>query len=583
MAGVRRARVPVSRWLLVTLLVALACPARAAIDVTIEGLEGEPLANVRAYLSLVRLAEERPDAAAAAVRRAHRRAPGEIRAALEPFGHYRAEVEAELRRAGEGWQATYRVHPGEPVRLETIDIGIEGAGADDPGLARARAGIDLAPGQPLHHARYEDAKRRLLEAALRRGYLDARWRTGELRIDPGAGTATVELALETGPRYRFGEVTVEQDILDDSFVRRYIRFRPGDPFDRDALLELEYALRDSVYFRNVNVEPRREAAEDLRIPVRVTAEPVPENRYTFGIGYGTDTGARTTASWEDRRVNRRGHRLRTELELAEIRTRVGLAYTIPLAEPWRERLVLSGEWREEEVGGGVSEGTEVGARRITVSGGWQRSLGLRYLHNRDTLDDESTVSRFLIPGVTLGRAHADDAVYARRAYRFSVGLEGASAELASDAGFAQARVNAGLVRALAPRTRVLLRGEAGHTWVDDITALPLSQRFYAGGDQSVRGFAYQSLGPTDADGDVIGGRSLVVASVELEQLVVGNWGAAVFTDAGNAYNESPPEPEVGAGAGLRWRSPVGVLKLDFARPVSTAGSWRLHLGLEVSL
>ncbi|HAI23845.1 MAG TPA: outer membrane protein assembly factor, partial [Alcanivorax sp.] len=114
----------------------------------------------------------------------------------------------------------------------------------------------------------------------------------------------------------------------------------------------------------------------------------------------------------------------------------------------------------------------------------------------------------------------------------------------------------------------------------DVTELPASIRFFAGGDASVRGFAYESLGPLDNDGEVIGGRHLLVGSLEYDHPISEQWSLAVFTDAGNAFNNFDDyEIRHSAGFGVRWRSPLGPIRVDFARGIEEGREWRLHLSM----
>jgi translocation and assembly module TamA len=150
--------------------------------------------------------------------------------------------------------------------------------------------------------------------------------------------------------------------------------------------------------------------------------------------------------------------------------------------------------------------------------------------------------------------------------------------------FAQGRALLRGVLPLGERGRLLLRSELGATAVDELGDLPASQRFFAGGDQSVRGYSYQSLGPTDADGNVLGGKYLSTYSVEAEYRIHGNWGAAVFADAGGADDDPSPPLSRGIGAGVRYRAPVGTLQLDLAHPLDGDESGvRPHIGIRVGL
>src|SRR5690606_9543527 len=118
------------------------------------------------------------------------------------------------------------------------------------------------------------------------------------------------------------------------------------------------------------------------------------------------------------------------------------------------------------------------------------------------------------------------------------------------------------------------------TRIDEFSELPASLRFFAGGDQSVRGYRYNSLGPTDASGEVIGGRKLLVGSLEYEHRIRGGWSAAVFYDAGNALEDYGDSLARGAGFGVRWLSPIGQVRIDLASALSEDGNpWRLHLNI----
>ena len=582
-----RTRPPVPGWLLSLVLcsLALSSAARAAgVEVEIRGIAGPPADNVRAFLGIAQ--REFPDDEAIdaeVVRRLHRRAPEQIRRALEPFGYYHARVDSSLERTETGWRAVYEVQPGEPVRLTAVTIRIEGAAKDDPAFESLLAELPLEEGRQLNHGDYETAKRRMLELAAERGYIEARWLESTLLVDPDRRQASAALVLDSGPRYRFGEIRFERTVVGESLLRRYLRFEPGEPFLASRLLELQYALDDSGYFRRVEVSARRDLAADGRIPIEIGLEARPKHLYTFGIGFGTDTGARASVGRDTRYVNRRGHRLESRVRVAQIGTSLAARYTIPLAQPWRERLELDTSLDDKEVGDLRSRQFTLGASRVTVDGGWQRSLSIAYERSRDENDDEVTTRNLVMPGIELVRSRYDDAIYASRGYRVSFGVRGGAETLGSDVSFLRMRASATLVRRLWAGGRVITRAELGRVRVDAFDDLPLSQRFFAGGDQSVRGFRFQSLGPQDADGDVIGGTYLAVGSIELEQLIAGNWGAAVFVDAGNAANESDFDLRTAAGIGLRYRSPVGVFRVDVAKATDGDESARLHLSLGVDL
>jgi len=168
-------------------------------------------------------------------------------------------------------------------------------------------------------------------------------------------------------------------------------------------------------------------------------------------------------------------------------------------------------------------------------------------------------------------------LYPSRGSRIGVDLLGSADALGSDVSFLQARLAGKWVHRVSDAGRVILRGEVGSTLVDTVEDLPASKRFYAGGDQSIRGYGFEELGPTDASGNVVGGKYLLVGSVEYERRLFGKWGAAVFYDAGNAFNAIDEGFNHGTGIGLRWNSPVGPVRIDLAVALSKPGDpLRLH-------
>ena len=557
--------------------------ARAAeIEVTLKGLEGAPRENVRALLSI---ADDLPEGStrAPAVRRLHRRAPEEIRKALRPYGYYAPEIDSRLERTGEEWRARYRIDPGPRVQVTDVEITLRGDAEQDPTFDALRSELPLQAGEPLAHPDYSKSKTRLLELAAERGYFEAEWVTSRLEIDPEALSARAILVLDSGPRYAFGEVIFEQDELSERFLERYLPFDIGDPYQAQQVRELRFALDDSDYFERVDVRVQRERRGDGRVPIHVTAEARPQNRYTFGVGFGTDTGARVSAGWENRYINRQGHSLDTKIELAQIRTRLSARYRIPLAEPAREQMVFNTAFTEEEIGDGDTEEFTFGARRVETFGNFQSKVSLDFQRSADDIGGEEDTRDLVVPGASLTYSRFDDAVYATRGFRLGGFVDGGSASLGSDTSFLRARVEGQFVRQVWSGGRVLVRGELGTSEVDDVDELPLSRRFFAGGDNSVRGFDFQDLGPRDDEGDVVGGRHLVVGSVELEQMIHGNWGAAVFLDAGNAMDSLDVPLREAAGVGLRYRSPFGMFRVDVAKAIDGDESPRLHLSFGINL
>lgn len=587
-------------WLLLCFCIVAAVHAQQPlkVEVRISGIEGELRQNARAFLGIVEAGEEeetglltrinpfaeepaeKPEITDEDVRRLHRRAPGEIRQALQPYGYYDPRIQSSLEQTDSGWIARYEVDPGPPTRLEKVEIDVRGEGRDEPAIKEVLSGIKISEGQTLNHNQYESAKRALFDAAYKGGYLDARYARSEIRVNPEQRRAEIALLLETGPRFYFGPIEIDQDILRPSFVQRFVDIEPGSPFDTDKLLDLQFKLNDSDYFSRVEMQVHRDQAEDHRVPVTVRTEPLKSQRYTVGAGLGTDTGPRVRLGGELRRINRRGHQFRTDLLVSAVKRSLSAQYLIPFKNIATDRYAFTATAQQEELGDADTDQFIIGASRNEGWLGFRRRLYLEF--HRENFDFDPgprQQSDLLFPGINLTRQVADDELFARRGYSVTVDVHGGAEALLSETSFGRADLDSRAVWPWSDRGRLLLHGHTGAVWTDSFSDLPPSQRFFAGGDRSVRGYSFQSIGPQDAAGNTIGGEYLVLGSVEADYLFYRDYGAALFFDAGDAFSESP-DLQKSAGIGLRWRSPVGMVRLDFAHPFDDPDSdFRFHLSI----
>lgn len=563
---------------LVLFLLAPPLPVHAAVvQVVIEGISGELLANVRASLSIER-ERKQPALSEARIHRLHALAPDEISRALQPFGYYRPRIESELMRKDSTLTARYRIVPGPPIRLGKIDLRLSGTGKDDPAFQRLIENFPIKEGEVLNHAEYEKAKRALQDLAAERGYLGAQLTRHEVQVNLARYEAQAAIHFDTGPRYRFGPITFEETDLSPRFLTRFVPFQPGDPYSAGQLFQLQNALADSDYFAQIEVDADPAKATDLEIPVTVHLKEARRNRYAFGIGYGTDTGPRGSASWLRRYVNRHGHRLGAELEVSQIQNRLTTRYIVPLEKPLTDQFSITANWLDENLETRSNQTALLTAGLTQQRETWQRTLSVNLLHENFEVGTESDTTTLLYPEAAWTRVAADNRIHTMRGTRLLLNIRGTVETLVSDATFFQTRAQGKWIRHVGGEGRIIARADLGHTAIDDISELPASLRFYAGGDQSVRGYAYNSLGPEDAAGEVIGGKYLLAGSAEYEHRLKGLWSAAVFYDAGNALNDLSEPLERGAGIGIRWRSPIGLVRVDIASALSRPGNpLRLHI------
>ena len=554
--------------------------AQPVIEVEIDGVNDELETNIRLFLSIEQQ-REHPLLSDGRVRRLHKKASEEIASALQPYGYYRPQVTASLTDLGDSkWLARYVVDHGEGIPIAEFNLDIAGEMEDDEAVKKMLEQHALQVDTVFVHPRYDSFKSRLSGLASERGYMEGKFTEAKVEIDLNQYQARIYLKYLSGPRYSFGEVSLQQDVLEPELLQRYIPFQRGDPYNLDQVIRLQQALNDSNYFQLAEVSPGDPQTDSREVPVNVRLLPRKDHRYDFGVGYGTDTGARARFGWRMPRVNRRGHHIDSSVEVSEIGYKVGANYRVPVFNPRTDQLVYSISEEKEETDTNDSLLRIVGVSLNHNRGPWRESLSLNYQSETFEVADDSGTSDLLIPGVSWSRIWGGDFINVLDGLRFDIGLRGASEALASDTDFAQLRGGLKFIFSFDPRNRLLARGNIGITETDAFEQLPSSIRFFAGGSQSVRGYRYESLGPTNSDGDVVGGRHLLTGSLEFEHYFDDHWGAAVFIDAGNAIDHFNDDLEQGAGFGLRWKSPIGPVRIDLANAISTEDKdWRVHISI----
>jgi translocation and assembly module TamA len=573
-------------------LLLAAAPLQAAIRVDIDGVDAELKRNVEAFLSVERY-KDRDKMEEDTVVRLYNRIDEEVRSALKPLGYYEPQMHStyESSKNDKDWRIRITIEPGKPVIIESAEVGIEGPGKDDPVFRQVRDRDTLRKGVRLNHGNYEQAKGDLQRIAAAYGYLDAKLLENQMKVDPAAHRADIRLRLDTGPRYHFGEIRIEQSVIRPELMRRFMRFKEGDPFSAALLLRTQFALDDSQYFSTLEVLPQDRDPATLSVPVSITAK---QNRQSFSLGggYGTDTGLRGTFGWTDPRINDLGHRFRVEVQASNITRRIDARYDVPMGDPAVERMSLLATDRKDQTADLETTELSLTPSVTQVQGGWQRVFSLGVVHTQT--DDGATLQsqNLLVPGISYAsvpEGYLGETLFSRA---FQADLIGSIHALGSDADFLRLHVQGERVFNLQPKWHLLLRGELGASLTRNFDRLPGIYRFFAGGDRSVRGFAYDALSPVESvvlRGQTtpsernIGGRDLLVGSVEVVRDLPRNFAIATFFDIGNAFDKFGDPLAYAAGVGVRYRLPVVSIGLDIAQPLSQSGGPRLNLNISPKL
>ncbi|MCQ9389991.1 autotransporter assembly complex protein TamA [Pseudomonas viridiflava] len=550
--------------------------ADARLDVQITPANPDLKANIEGYVG------ELGERNAQALRNFSLGAEQQAEKAAQALGYYQAQIDSEIQD-GENPRLVIKVLPGEPIRLRNVVVRVEGPAASMKAFKVPQSDA-LKTGAVLNHGHYEDAKRLIQNQASRYGFFSGRFTSQRLSIDPRAGVADIELVYDSGPRYSLGKVMFSGDSpFDEDLLKRMVPFKENTPYDSQLIAELNQAMQASGYFEGVRVDAAPTAAVGQVIPVTVQLETRKPRTMGLGLGFSTDVGPRGRANWTRHWANAQGHSYGFESELSAPRQNVGLWYDVPLDPPLTDKLRFAGGYQYEEIAGtdSLSKLLTVGPEwHIKLPSGWERVISLKWQREEYRLGDDSGLSTLLMPGISYSYLRSDDRIDPHKGYRLQFDAQVAKEGAGSDANLIRGNVLLKGLTTVAQNHRFLGRVQFGGNFTDGYTSIPPSLRFFAGGDQSVRGYDYQTLSPTNSDGDRIGGRYMVAGSVEYQYSIAEKWRLATFVDQGNSFNNLDlPSLKTGVGFGVRWVSPVGPLRLDLAHPLDDDGGVRLHFSM----
>ena len=562
--------------------------AAAPVEVVVEGLEGDARQNVETALSLPEGLTKEGEVDDLLLARFQEEIPQTVKEALEPFGYYHPQVEVATERLPEQLRLRITVDPGPPIRVESVQVTLRGPGSEEPKLKEGLLEFPLQVGDILRQDRYEEGKKGIQDAARELGFLDADFSVHLIQISLTEHSADIRLTLETGPRYYFGEVTFVPPLTyPEPFLQRYLAFRPGRPFSPQRLARTQLNFNNADRFSEVTIEAEKDEAQDFRVPVRIRLTPSKPKRFRFGAGYETDNGLGMLARYHDLNFNRWGHEAEAELRLSERLQGLAFGYILPGTQNLDNKTILKIGYKHE-----ITDTYD--DRSFFSTGEYVRRIGrgrllsgyLQFLQENYSIAGQDGLATLLIPGARFWQRRYDDPVRPTRGYRYTLEARGSTPFLGSDGSFLQLLPQGDAMVPLGNGFSLFLRGQAGVTLENEpLQSLPPSLRFFAGGDNNLRGYAYQSLGPKNPSGRVVGGKNLLVGTLEFEKAFSATWGLAAFYDAGNAFDDfSQFQLKQNAGLGLRIYTPVGPIRLDLAQQIGeTDNQYRISLSIGFAL
>lgn len=513
-----------------------------------------------------------------------RRTRAEVVDLLATEGYFTPEVRLD-RSERSRWRLA--VEPGRRAAVAAVDIAFAGDIATDPlaadRIAELRRQWSLAVGAPFRQADWDAAKLRLLDEVSRRRYAAAHLAASRAEVDPAAATVRLAVSVDSGPSFQLGGLQVSGvEHLPADLVGRYSTLKPGDWYDRDALLAFQTALQNTPHFASVVVDVEPDPARAAAVPVRVQVAEALPRRVGFGAGFSSNTGYRVEGSFRDANLLGRGWELSSGLRLEQRRQAAYADVFLPPAAARRHRDSVGALIDRSDVEGLRLSTQAIGVARNTVRGDIETQIALRFQHEEMRPDGaRATAHDTFTANWTWTRRAVDNLLDPRRGYVLEFQIGGGTSVALAEQDFLRLFSRYVHYQPVGETDTLILRVEGGATLAPSRGGIPQDFLFRTGGAQTVRGYAYQSLGVREGTATV-GGRYMGVASAEYVRWFRPQWGAAFFVDSGDAADSRAEfSPRTGYGVGGRWRSPAGPLAVDLAW-AQEERRLRLHFGVAIA-
>jgi translocation and assembly module TamA len=516
------------------------------------------------------------------LRRLAEQAVREVREAAATEGYFSPQVDLDIDETPPEWKVALRLEPGPRTSVAAVDIGFTGPAAQDPEarelLERVRANWRLRPGQPFRQADWDEAKLAAARELAGWRYAAARVADSRAAVDPAAREARLQVELASGPPFRFGEVRVTGlKRYPDAIAANLSPIRAGDTYARDQVLLYQRRMLETGYFASVQADLDTHPLLADAAPLRVAVIEAASQDVEAGLSYTTDSGPRVEVRYSNQDVLDSAWRFKSELRVDQKVQQVGLNFDAP-PRPGGHWNSLFGRARQGDIQNEATSELAFGVARNFYAGLAPAALiASAHFEEQRVEPDQNDHRHALYLGYRHGFRRTDDLVLPRFGFIGSAEIGGGPRGLSTQE-FLRAHLSVSLLYPLWRNGDLLLRGQAGVVLSETREGIPTTFLFRTGGDQTVRGYAYESLGVPLGDA-IVGGRRMAAGAVEYTHWIGESWGVAAFVDAGNAWDDGAKfEPAVGYGLGVRFRTPIGPVRGDIAYGRDTE-EYRLHFSV----
>lgn len=485
-----------------------------------------------------------------------------VNKAIQPFGYY----SADMRIFEEDAEIIINVYMSEPLIVENLTLEVIGEGRTDTWFAERFKQFPMQTGEVLQQHLYDKFKSDMLATAISRGYFDFTWQAARLDLVRETFQANVLLVAQSGPRYRIGSLRFKGDIIAREIIEKINPLKIGDFYSAQAISEFNRILNQTGYFTRAVARPLVSQADGTNVPIEVTVTHKPRDLYDIGVGVSTDIGPQISAKWQRPWVNSDGNRITSELFLSEPEQQYTANYRIPMADVNNDYLNFQIGIERTDNEDTLSDNRSLSVHRFwkPLGSEWQQSVSLRYQNETFAQGaDPRQTTELVLPGYSLSLFRSRGGLDITWGNRTFFTIEGGAQDLLSDIDIVRVNTKTKWIRSFG-KHRWIARAELGALSSSDFDRVPSSLRFFAGGDQSIRGFGYDEIAPKNENDELIGARYLAVGSLEYGYDVAENWRISTFFDVGTATNDFDEDLSWGAGLGVHYLSIIGPIRIYIA-------------------
>jgi len=484
--------------------------------------------------------------------------------ALQAIGYYQPIIAITTSYDDQEYLAKIIIDQGPATTISTLNISLVGMAETDPQFSDLIHSEALKLGDRFNHGNYQSFKNAFNDIAVTKGYFKARWHTSTVKINPQLNQAQITLIFHSGDRFSFGQLIFQQQSPAQELILSMLPFAVNDPYHSELLAKYNTALSRSKYFSAIEVFPDLNKAVDSTVPIYINLIEKPANSVEVGAGASSNSGPRGRIKWTKPWINKYGHSITSELKLAKLEQSFAASYKVPIEDPNDNYATATLGWQNIDQNDTRSTlySFQLHHNQLLDSA-WKRDTFLKFEREDAIQGEQQLLTTNIIPGISYARTRLKGGFTPYWGDKQIMSLELGHQGWGSDANLIKFKLRSKWLRSYQTKHQFIAAADLAAILAKSIEDVPVSMRLFGGGDENLRAYKFESISPSKQD-ELTGGLYQANLSFEYSYLIAPKWRLATFIDAGTTTNNFSEALKTDVGFGVRWITPVGPIKVDFA-------------------